>query len=270
MKVMLLAAAFAAASISLSSVAQVRVVDSEPASSRNAGESVVGESPVAATAVAVTGVSEASNAQAELYYQLQVLQQEVLELRGLVEQQSYEIKRLKQQRLDDYVDLDTRVAALSGGAPVSAGSSNSSDDEQGSFSSGSTDTVTESGGADERTLYRQAINLVLKEKDYDKASEQLVSYLDMYPQGLYAPNAMYWLGEISLLRSQLQESADWFNQLLQKFPKHNKVADAKYKLGTVYHQLGQDAKAKKLLQEVASSSSSAARLAKTYLSKAYP
>lgn len=247
MKYVLLAAAFAAASIP--ALAQVKVVDSQP----------VGSKP----APAVAAASVPSTGQGELFYQLQVLQQEVLELRGIVEEQMYELKRLKQQRLDDYVDLDKRIAALSGQAVSTAAVTDDLAAEP--EVAGSADN----SALDERELYRQAINLVLKEKDYDQAAEQFVTYLNNFPQGLYAPNAMYWLGEIYLLRGQLADSEIWFSRLLSDFSKHSKVPDAKYKLGTVYHQLGQNDKARKLLQEVAGSDSNAARLAADYLKKAF-
>jgi len=60
-----------------------------------------------------------ANTQAEFFYQMQLLQQEVQNLRGMVEQLTYEVQQLKQQRMDDYLDLDRRISELSaGGAPV--------------------------------------------------------------------------------------------------------------------------------------------------------
>lgn len=46
---------------------------------------------------------------------MQLLQQEVLQLRGMVEEQAHELKRLKQQRLDDYLDLDRRLSKVGQG-----------------------------------------------------------------------------------------------------------------------------------------------------------
>ncbi len=51
----------------------------------------------------------------EIFYQMQQLQQQVQVLTGMVEEANYELKRLKQQQLDDYVDLDRRVSELSQG-----------------------------------------------------------------------------------------------------------------------------------------------------------
>ncbi|MEZ5549341.1 MAG: tol-pal system protein YbgF [Pseudomonadales bacterium] len=51
----------------------------------------------------------------ELFYQLQVLQQEVQELRGLIEEQSYQLSRLARDQQEQYIDLDRRVAGLTTG-----------------------------------------------------------------------------------------------------------------------------------------------------------
>ncbi|WP_246434811.1 YbgF trimerization domain-containing protein [Teredinibacter haidensis] len=191
----------------------------------------------------------------ELYYQLQVLQQEVLELRGMIELQAHEIKRLKQQRLDDYLDLDRRLSALGQGKQVtSAGDA----------------VVPEAAQAapapeEEIRHYRAAIDLVLKKQQYDTAIVELKKHLATYPQGRYAANATYWLGEIYLLKGELEQSRQWFSQLLADFPGHRKVPDGKFKLGKVYHLMGDEAQARALLNEVAASSTGASKLAKSYL-----
>lgn len=54
----------------------------------------------------------------ELFYQLQVLQQEVQELRGLIEEQSFQLNRLARDQQEQYIDLDRRVAGLTTGGAV--------------------------------------------------------------------------------------------------------------------------------------------------------
>ena len=52
-------------------------------------------------------------------YQIQQLQQEISELRGLLEEQGFQLKRLKQQRLDDYLNLDKRLTEITNSNSVS-------------------------------------------------------------------------------------------------------------------------------------------------------
>lgn len=214
-----------------------------------------------------------ADSQYEVFEMLQTLQEEVATLRGLVEEQDYELKQLKQQRLDDYLNLDRRIGELSGKPGAGAAPTSASGNPAGVASGGSAPaarTAAPAGeqSADELQMYRSAIDLVLRQKNYDQAIIAFNQYLTDYPQGAYAANSEYWLGEISLLQGNLEKSRSWFERLLSDFPAHDKAADAQYKLGTVYHRLGNTQKAKSLLNEVVAKNpnTNAARLASNYLS----
>ena len=207
---------------------------------------------------------------AQMFMQVQALQEELALLRGQVEELNHQIKVLKQQRLDDYVDLDKRIAALQGGAiqngaipaagsnPVAVASPNT-------VTTGSaTSPATTQANGSEKDSYSQAYNL-LKQRKVEPAIAAFKQHIASYPDGEFTPNAYYWLGEIYLLQEQLSEAEQMFNALLTQFPGNRKVADAKFKLGKVYHQQGKDAQAKQLVEEVASGSSQTAGLAKSYL-----
>lgn len=224
-------------------ISQVKVVDSRPSDQT---------------------VSSAGNVSAQMFNRMQQLEQEVLELRGLVEQQSFEIRRLKQQRLEDYTDLDQRLSSL-----TKAGGSSVSTPPEARPPSSSRQSTPSSQAAkkpiSERELYSDALNLLLQEKDFDGSAAKLDRYLQLFPNGLFAPNAFYWLGEISLSKQQLDESKDWFSRLLAEYPGHNKAPDAKFKLGKLYFQMGDKANAKALLSEVAQGGTPAAQLAKDFM-----
>ena len=53
-----------------------------------------------------------------LFYQIQMLQQELRDLRGTVEEQAYLIQNLQRSQRSQYVDLDRRVAALAPNRPA--------------------------------------------------------------------------------------------------------------------------------------------------------
>lgn len=275
----ILAAVITAAFSSGAALAQVQVVDPVPSGGYRSGS--MGSSAVAypssSPVQAGSGSTSSSNAQADLFFEIQALRENVLELRGLVEEQAHEIKQLKQQRLDDYMDLDKRLSALSKGvrpAPSSAmtpaaASLSDSDSSSVGISAAETPVAPVSSSApvgDEMQQYRAAIDAVLKQKDYQKAIAEFNGYLSAFPDGRYVPNSQYWLGEIYLLQGELEQSKKWFSALAEEYPLHDKTPDAKYKLGTVYHKLGDKAKAQQILTEVAGSSASAARLAQDYLS----
>ncbi|WP_444928443.1 YbgF trimerization domain-containing protein [Microbulbifer sp. SSSA002] len=230
----------------------------------------------ASTQLARAGMSPPraqGNPQAEAYYQMQVLQQEVRELRGTVEELRHEIKRLKQQRTEDYMDLDRRIARLSGTEPAAQPPSAA----ESAVPSTDTSPAPAMGGAamppkpqgpkdgkSERDRYQASFGLA-RNGDYSGASAEFKSLLQDFPNGQYAPNANYWLGEIALVQGNLEEAREWFVALLDGYPNSGKVWDGRYKLGTVYHQLGDQQKARNLLEQVAASDARASNLAKKYL-----
>lgn len=254
---MLFKPAFAAALVTaaFSVHAQVKIVDSQPMGSNERRSAAV---PAASTPEV--------DRQVELYYQLQVLQQEVLELRGLMEEQAYELRRLKQQRLDDYLDLDRRISQLSESGQGSA--SDTAPTEQARPQPAQDQAPEESVGpnpSDELASYRKAVDLVLNQRDFAGGIEAMQAYLEEFPSGHYAGNAQYWIGQIHLQQEELEQSEEWFSRLIKDFPSHQKAPEAKFKLGRVYHLMEQPERAQALLKEVADSGDAAAVLAQEYL-----
>jgi len=216
-----------------------------------------------------------ANQLAELYHQVQVLQQEVMELRGQLDEQNHHLKQLKKQRLDDYVDLDRRIGEVNQSS--GKGRSTTSKTSYASplvKSSTTSDPVEpqakEVSPADEIASYREAIDLVLKKKDYDKASQAFGTHLQNFPDGRYSANAKYWLGEIYLQKNDLKNAQNQFATMLDTYPNHSKALDAKFKLGKVYFLRGDKDKALTLLEEVAQTDGSTGSLAKEYIRKNFP
>lgn len=224
--------------------AQVRVVDSSPQSVRSG----------------VNRQQETIDQKTESYNQIQSLQQEISELRALVEEQGHQISRLKQLQLDNYVDLDRRVSLVSGNF--------SAKEKNNDVNADSTVTADVQSPADsglsEADEYKAAYDL-LRQRQVDQSLVAFKDYLKKYPKGEFSANSCYWLGEIFLLKNQLPQARDWFAKLLQDFPDSNKVPDAKFKLGKVYHLMGDKKRAKPLLDDAAAGLGDSARLAKQYL-----
>lgn len=225
--------------------AQVRVIDSSPQSVRSG----------------VVRQQETIDQKTETYNQLQSLMQEIAELRGQVEQQGHEIARLKQLQLDNYVDLDRRVASLTGGVKANPADSESPVDTE---VPAAENAPVIASGASEADEYKAAYDL-LRARQVDDSLVAFKNYLKKYPNGEFSANSCYWLGEIYLLKNQLPQAREWFSKLLQDYPDSNKVPDAKFKLGKVYHLMGDKKRAKPLLDEAAAGIGDSARLAKQYL-----
>jgi tol-pal system protein YbgF len=116
----------------------------------------------------------------------------------------------------------------------------------------------------EKDSYDAAYKL-LDQGHKDEALVAFRKHAVSYPNGQYAPNAYYWMGQIYLSQNQLESAQEQFATLLKIFPDDRKVPDAKFALGKVYLQQGKKAEAKKLIQDVSQGDSKTAALAKTFL-----
>ena len=200
--------------------------------------------------------------EAEIYQQLQQLQQEIMALRGTVEEQGHQLRQLKQQSLDRYIDMDRRLSGLSGGtaAPASAPTDSvlPSAPATAPVADGSEKLTVKASVASENGLtgkpsvdYANAYSLV-KSRQYTDAIAAFEAYVEAYPSARYTPNAWYWLGElyVAISPQNLGASAAAFQKLLADYPENGKVPAAMYKLATVYFLQDDKDKAGELLTHV--------------------
>ncbi|MBR9869222.1 MAG: tol-pal system protein YbgF [Oceanospirillales bacterium] len=202
---------------------------------------------------------------------LQQLQDEVRALRGMVEQQQYQIRQMEQQQRDRYRDLDRRIAAVQ--APGSAQQSSVGGSVESPLAPSTSPRVPAPLPAADSTptdaqAYQQAFGLV-RQKDFPAALDAFDKFIELYPDSARLPNAYYWVGEVNLAEQKLEPAKAAFEKVLNSFPEHRKAADASYKLGVIYHQMGDQAKANDMFNNTISSypDSSAASLARDYLKR---
>lgn len=200
----------------------------------------------------------------EILYQLQLLQREVMTLRGQMEEQGHQLRQLKEQSLERYVDLDRRFSEGGGGSSTGR--------TETPVSTGATSTAVELPG--EADAYRAAYSEV-RSQQFADAVVAFKQFLKDYPDGRYAPNAHYWLGELYLVITpqELESARQSFTLLLEQYPDNSKIPDTLYKLGRVYFQKGNPDKARqyldRLIREYGSTNSSAVKLARDFISENY-
>lgn len=207
-----------------------------------------------------------------LFNQVQQLQQEVMRLNGVVEQQAYELRQLKEQSLERYLDIDRRLAAGGTGSGVvppgssGAGSAAAAPARVAQGGAASSSQVPEQPG--EAEAYRAAYALV-RGKEFDSAVTAFQAFLRDYPGGRYAPNAHYWLGELYMVVDPADPEAarQSFMLLLNEYPDNAKIPDALFKLGRVQYIKGNSQRSREYLERVLREypDSSAARLASDFI-----
>jgi len=218
-------------------------------------------------------VAQASASQlSQMYQQMQQLQQDVMELRGVVEEQGYRIRKLEKQRIDDYQNLDRRLQEQGAAAPRPAQESkpppSAAAESAAAAGAAAGAAAAKSAGSSEREAYQAAFQL-LKQQDFQRAEQAFSRFVADYPNGRYSANAYYWLGELYLTGNNLSQARDTFRILVSRYPSFRKTPESSFKLAKIYHQLGDATAAETLLTRIAAdyrtSSPETAKAASEYL-----
>ncbi len=251
--------------LSLAAQAEIPVTDGASGGYQSGGYVTSGAYPA-------TGAAAPVSAQGQVFMQLQQLQQEVAQLRGMLEEQQNQIRQLKQEGLDRYKDLDGRLSGGAAGTPVTqnstAGAINANGTPVAPVAQQPAANAEPGDPAKEKLYYEAAFDLI-KARDFAKASQAFNAFLRKYPNSQYAGNAQYWLGEVDLAQGDLPAAAQAFARVGQAYPSHPKVPDSLFKLADVEQRLGNIDKAKSILRQVVTeyAGSSAAQLAQRDLQR---
>jgi tol-pal system protein YbgF len=211
---------------------------------------------------------------AEQFYQMQVLKDEVRTLRGTVEELSYQLQQIKQLQMDDYLDLDRRLIALSKSNPnvglAAQQVPSPADSQQSLQNTQNTQLPVEQAPvvlatAENMEADYLAASLLLKERDFEGAIEAFKLHILQFPESPYSANAYYWLGEVYEFQGSQDLALSAFHAVVDGYASHNKAMDARYKLGKLYFKQGDKDKALIFLQQAASTDGGAGAKAKAYI-----
>jgi len=234
---------------------------------------------------AQTQSSSNSDALSLLLEQNQQLRAELQALRGIVEEQGFELRKLQRDALNRYTSNDERLTALEGGAsassnlptqaPLSPSISNSQRDLSSSVSS-TDNAVTARESVDdfvgersslnnlqtsnrrgslqpavlsEQQLYQMAYDSVIN-SDFERSIAEFDQYMSVYPTGRFVTNAHYWKGQAYLYLERYSEAKESYEIILNRYEDSAKLADAMYGLGLAYQGLGNVTQARQLLNEI--------------------
>ena len=234
---------------------------------------------------AQTQSSSSSDALSLLLEQNQQLRAELQALRGIVEEQGFELRKLQRDALNRYTSNDERLTALEGGAsassglptqaPLSPSISNSQRDVSSSVSN-TNNAVTARESVDgfvgersslnnlqtsnrrgslqpavlsEQQLYQMAYDSVIN-SDFERSIAEFDQYMSVYPSGRFVTNAHYWKGQAYLYLERYGEAKESYEIILNRYEDSAKLADAMYGLGLAYQGLGNVTQARQLLNEI--------------------
>jgi len=197
-----------------------------------------------------------NRAQVNLQQQVDELQSEVNELRGVAELHQHQLNQMLARQRELYQEIERRFSRVVGTNTTIKVQANS--DNQVNYSSNLT----------ENEAYDHAVNLVLKDKLYEKAIAAFKQFNQQYPKSSYAANAHYWLGQLLFNKGELVGANAEFTIVVNTFKDSEKWTDALLKLGMVAQKQNKNAIAISLYRQLIKESpdSTSAQLAKPRLS----
>ena len=95
---------------------------------------------------------------------------------------------------------------------------------------------------DQVALYNGAIT-DYQQGRLDLARRGFEEYLRLFPRGLSAPDAQYWLGIIAYDEDRYEEAVDLLQEVPRRYPDSGKAPLALRKMGDAYRSLGEEDRA---------------------------
>lgn len=192
----------------------------------------------------------------DLLNQVTQLKGEVQALRAQLEELQQQNEQQKASARSQYLDLDGRLNRLEGdgNTPIVPVPSTSNARPAAPAPADKPPMVRGDAGAlakdsDERGAYNTAFD-ALKEGRYAESAKLFQAFLQAYPSGAYAPNALYWLGESYYVTQNYALAQQQFQALLDRYPTHDKAPGALLKVGLSQFGLKQMEQAQDTLTQV--------------------
>tara|TARA_X000000368_G_scaffold115177_1_gene89802 strand:- start:3 stop:656 length:654 start_codon:yes stop_codon:yes gene_type:complete len=158
-----------------------------------------------------------------LFLKIQELEAEIAELRNKIESQNYLIEKLIKESLV-------------------ASTESSEDDEDIDLGSDIRFIGIEDPNSKDQ-VYEAAIK-ALESQDLDKAYQLFDFFVNSFSDEEKRPLSYFWLGEICFIDNKLEQSKDFFMQLISLYPNHYRVPLAHKKIGDIYLKSNELDKAK--------------------------
>ncbi|MGY3686557.1 tol-pal system protein YbgF [Vibrio coralliilyticus] len=177
--------------------------------------------------------------QLQMQQQLDEMALEISDLRGQLEKNNYDMQQMLQRQRELFIELDKLRGQINSAPAVDTAAKDEQAKPVGKFST----------NVDEQTAYQNAVDLILKKRDYTGAIAAFQQFQKDFPDSTFAPNAHYWLGQLYFAKKQDKEAVKSFASVVS-YKDSNKRADALVKLGDLSQRNNNAAQAKKYYQQV--------------------
>ncbi len=211
-----------------------------------------------------------SQKQLELLFRVKQIKQENQQLRSLLEEQTNEIRLLKQNQQKINTDINKRFGEIEEKhvstnnsissenissqveiveKSVSVSPSNSKNEDIQNKVIVKTKTASKTDYQAERKSYQKAYDK-LTARQYNQARDSFIEFINQFPDGRYAHIAQYWIAESSYAQHNYEQAIIDYQKLIGQYAVSPKHAEAKLKKSYCYYELGKKDKAREVLNNV--------------------
>lgn len=222
--------------------------------------------------------------------QIRDLQSEVQSLRAMVEEQSFELRKMQRDSLSRYTNVDDRLSGLESGAAASVPGVATRTSDAGNAAAAppvasNTPALNQRPISSPRTGFSPAAQpptsaaprapatrnigrgtlepAILSEQqlyqmaydsviksNFDLSIAEFDQYLSIYPSGRFVTNAHYWKGQAYLYLNRYNEAVESYEIIVNGPQDVAKLPDAMYGLALAYEGMGNNSQARSLLNDI--------------------
>ena len=153
-----------------------------------------------------------------LYKKIEVLEEEIRDLRNILEENSILVDRSLELQQQRYLDLDARILEIS---------------KIYSEKPSSVDEDAKSLDTEEKELFKSAL-ILFEESRFAEALEIFSQIIITFPDGSFTADAYFWSGELFLAQEMFEDAKLSFKNVVDNFYQHSRTPDSLFKLGEIY------------------------------------
>ena len=196
--------------------------------------------------------SKQDNRQAalQLQAQIEVLKQDIANLRGEREQLLREITLLQRAQKDINVEIEERFQKIYDQfAKKEAPSSQKEEAPKSSKINVQVDGFEFLAEPDEKRDFEAAF-VLFRKGDFAAAAKEFAQFVKVYSASGYKPSALYWLGSAKFARRDFNEAIAHLKGLVNDFPNHARAPEAMLTIGNAQLEIKQAKEARKTFNEL--------------------
>jgi len=163
-------------------------------------------------------LSEENESLELLYKKIEVLEEEIRDLRNILEENSILVDRSLELQQQRYLDLDARILEIS---KISSEKPSSVDEE------------AQYLDTEEKELFKSAL-ILFDESRFAEALEIFSQIIITFPEGSFTADAYFWSGELFLAQEMFEDAKLSFKNVVDNFYQHPRTPDSLFKLGEIY------------------------------------